>query len=117
MDVEFPASFSGLTDRVCVRMANSYQPDVYEIVWRTSPSASSHYRVFYKLVGTTLRPFSSSYYTGNNGNSECESQYVLQEGDIVYKPELKVYFPVISFCIICFILLMIYRIFLKRLLP
>lgn len=41
----------------------------------------------------------------------------LSDGDLVYKPELKVYFPVISFCIICFILLLIYRIFLKRLLP
>lgn len=41
----------------------------------------------------------------------------LSTGDLVYKPELDVYFPVISFCIVCFITLMIYRIFIKRLLP
>lgn len=41
----------------------------------------------------------------------------LVTGDLVYKPELDVYFPVISFCIICAILLFIYHLFIKRLLP
>lgn len=50
--------------------------------------------------------------TGYNYTGTC-----LNTGDLVYKPELDVYFPVISFCVVCFILLMIYRIFIKRLLP
>lgn len=41
----------------------------------------------------------------------------LTTGDLVYKPELTVYFPVISFCICCAIILFIYHIFIKRLLP
>lgn len=56
--------------------------------------------------------------------SESYSQYgysytgdCLSTGDLIYRPELKVYFPVLSFCLVCFILLVIYRVFLKRLLP
>lgn len=41
----------------------------------------------------------------------------LVTGDLVYKPEIEVYFPLAAFCVICFILIMIYRIFIKRLLP
>lgn len=41
----------------------------------------------------------------------------LVTGDLVYKPELDVYFPIISFCICCAILLFIYNLFIKRLLP
>lgn len=41
----------------------------------------------------------------------------LSTGDLVYKPELQVYYPLASFSIICFLLIMIYRIFIKRLTP
>ena len=41
----------------------------------------------------------------------------LNTGDLVYKPELDVYFPVISFCICCAIVLFIYHLFIKRLMP
>lgn len=41
----------------------------------------------------------------------------LVTGDLVYKPELDVYFPIISFCLVCAILLFIYHLFIKRLLP
>lgn len=50
--------------------------------------------------------------TGYNYTGDC-----LITGDLVYKPELQVYFPALAFCSICFILIMIYRIFIKRLLP
>lgn len=50
--------------------------------------------------------------TGYNYTGDC-----LVTGDLVYKPELQVYFPALAFCSICFILIMIYRIFIKRLLP
>lgn len=41
----------------------------------------------------------------------------LSTGDLQYKPEVSVYFPVIAFLICCSILLLIYNIFIKRLLP
>lgn len=41
----------------------------------------------------------------------------LSTGDLVYKPELQVYFPLASFCVICFLLIIIYRIIIKRLMP
>lgn len=41
----------------------------------------------------------------------------LNDGDLVYKPEIRVYYPLASFCVISFLLIMIYRIFIKRLLP
>lgn len=41
----------------------------------------------------------------------------LHTGDLVYKPELKVYFPILSFMLVCSILLFIYHVFIKRLLP
>lgn len=43
--------------------------------------------------------------------------HCLVTGDLVYKPEIEVYFPIISFCLVCFALLLIYNIFIKRLLP
>lgn len=41
----------------------------------------------------------------------------LHTGDLVFKPESTVYFPVLSFAIICFILIFIYNVIIKRLLP
>lgn len=41
----------------------------------------------------------------------------LVTGDIVYRPEISIYFPILSFIIICSILLFIYHIIIKRLLP
>lgn len=55
--------------------------------------------------------------TNTNQYGYTYSGDCLVTGDLVYKPELDVYFPVISFCIICSILLFIYHLFIKRLLP
>lgn len=41
----------------------------------------------------------------------------LHTGDLVYKPEIQVYFPLIQFCFICFIVVFCYKIIIKRLLP
>lgn len=41
----------------------------------------------------------------------------LQTGDLVYKPELLVYYPVISTLFFLLILTIIYHVILKRLLP
>lgn len=112
MQVDFPDSFSGLTDLACVLPAGSGN---FIFNWRQSPSSSSYYRVYYQLVDGKLFPYNSVYYS--NQRPQCEPSMVVNEGDLVYKPELKVYFPLLSFCIICFLLIMIYRIFIKRLLP
>lgn len=58
-----------------------------------------------------LQSTSTSQY-GYTYTGDC-----LTTGDLRYKPELQVYFPLASFCVICFLLIMIYRIFIKRLLP
>lgn len=56
--------------------------------------------------------------------SEAYNQYgytytgtCLQTGDLVYKPELKIYFPFLSAIIFIFSLYLIYRVIFKRLLP
>jgi len=41
----------------------------------------------------------------------------LVDGDLVFKPESEVYFPFLSFCAVCFILVIIYKVIIKRLLP
>lgn len=41
----------------------------------------------------------------------------LRTGDLVYKPELDVYFPLAAFCVISFILIIIYKLIIKRLMP
>lgn len=58
------------------------------------------------LQSTTTNQYGYTY------SGDC-----LTTGDLVYKPEIKVWFPLASFCLVCFALLLIYRIFLKRLLP
>lgn len=76
-------------------------------------SSDGHTRDGYVIYDGEAHLQSSSYsqygytYTGT-----C-----LVTGDLVYKPELRVYFPVACFCLICFLLIMIYKIFIKRLLP
>lgn len=41
----------------------------------------------------------------------------LSTGDLVYRPEVRVYFPILAFASICFITILIYKIFIKRLMP
>lgn len=62
--------------------------------------------------GKALLQSTSTSQTGYTYTGDC-----LVTGDLVYKPELDVYFPLLSVCFICAILLLIYNIFLKRLLP
>ena len=76
-------------------------------------SPDSKTRTIYVIYDGKAFVQSSSYNQyGYSYSGDC-----LVTGDLVYKPELQVYFPLASFCIICFLLLMIYRIFIKRLLP
>lgn len=41
----------------------------------------------------------------------------LSTGDLVYKPELTIYYPLASFCLISFALILIYKLIIKRLMP
>lgn len=41
----------------------------------------------------------------------------LSTGDLVYKPELEIYFPFINFLLIFAVLLLVYHVIIKRLLP
>ena len=68
--------------------------------------------VYYIYEGVAHKQSSSYNQYGYTYTGDC-----LITGDLVYKPELQVFFPLAQFCLICFIILMIYRIFIKRLLP
>lgn len=43
--------------------------------------------------------------------------HCLTQGDLVYKPELQIYFGVFSLAIFCLALSLIYKVIIKRLLP
>lgn len=76
----------------------------------SSDSRTRETYVIYDGVAHRQSSNTSSYpytYTG-----DC-----LHTGDLVYKPELEIYFPILSFCLCCVIGLLVYNIFLKRLLP
>ena len=76
-------------------------------------SSDSRTREQYYIYDGVAKKQSSTYNQyGYTYTGDC-----LVTGDLVYKPELQVYFPLLQFCVICFVFLMIYRVFLKRLLP
>lgn len=76
-------------------------------------SADSKTREQYYIYDGSAHKQSSSYNQyGYTYTGDC-----LSTGDLVYKPELQVYFPVINFCFFCFVLLVLYRVIIKRLLP
>lgn len=67
---------------------------------------------YYIYEGVAHLQSSSYSQYGYTYTGEC-----LNTGSLVYKPELKVFFPVVQFVIISFVLILIYKILLKRLLP
>lgn len=76
-------------------------------------SPDSRTRNYYVIYDGEAYLQSSTYNQyGYTYSGDC-----LVTGDLKYKPELDVYFPVLSFCLICSILLFIYHVFIKRLLP
>lgn len=76
-------------------------------------SSDSRTRDSYVIYEGVAHKQSSTYNQyGYTYTGDC-----LSTGDLVFKPELGVYFPVISFSVICFILILIYNIIIKRLLP
>lgn len=62
--------------------------------------------------GKALLQSTSTNQYGYTYTGDC-----LSTGDLVYKPELVVYYPIVAFCLVSFITIIIYRIFIKRLMP
>lgn len=58
-----------------------------------------------------IKTRTSSYSTMPTGYQCVEAQ------SLTYKPELEVYFPIISFCIILLLTSLIYKMIIKRLMP
>lgn len=98
MDVELPTT--GCNILISNASFYNYSPDrrtrrryyIYEGVAHLESTATSTYN--YDYTGTCL-----------------------STGDLVYRPEVQVYFPLISFVIVLIILGIIYHIIIKRLLP
>lgn len=62
--------------------------------------------------GKAFKTSSTSNQYGYNYTGDC-----LSTGSLIYKPELQVYFPLLSIFSFLFILFLIYNIIIKRLLP
>lgn len=76
-------------------------------------SSDSRTREAYIIYdGKAIKQSSTYNQYGYTYSGDC-----LRTGDLQYKPELTVYFPILSFCIICFLTVIIYKIFIKRLMP
>lgn len=55
--------------------------------------------------------------SSSNYNSIPSGATCLQQGDLVYRPELEVYIPFLASSLFIFALILVYKIFIKRLLP
>lgn len=66
---------------------------------------------WYIYDGVAHKQSTSTSTTGYNVTGDC-----LSTGDLVYKPELQVYLPLISFILICSACLTVYWCIFKRLL-
>lgn len=73
---------------------------------------NDHYRDSYIIYEGVAHKQSTSY----NVNGYTYSGTCLTTGDLVYRPELQVYFPVLGFILFCFIMVLLYNIIIKRLL-
>ena len=69
-------------------------------------------RTRYYLQNEKLVKNSSSSYNSMPSGYSCISQ-----GDLTYKPELKIWFPFLSFALILVCAILLYKIFLKRIMP
>lgn len=76
-------------------------------------SDDGHTRETYYIFGGEAFLESSTYSQyGFTHNGTC-----LETGDLVYRPELQIYFPLISFGFFSFVLIVIWRVILRNLLP
>ena len=98
MDVELPST--GCNILVSATSFYNYSSDT-----RTRDT-------YYIYEGVAHKQSSQYNQYGYTYTGDC-----LSTGDLVYNPSLKVQFPVISFCLVCFVLILVYRVIIKRLLP
>lgn len=76
-------------------------------------SSDGFYRDTYYIYDGVAHKQSSVY----NQYGYSPSGTCLVTGDLVYRPELQVYFPFLQFVFITFILVLLYKIIIKRLMP
>lgn len=80
---------------------------------------SSYNTVDHYLNGTRVRYYIYDGKLIRNSNSSYtrlpDNSYCLQQGDLVYKPEITVYFPFMSLVIIAFSGVLLFNVFIKKL--
>lgn len=80
----------------------------------SSSNTIDHYqnniRVRYYIYDGKLVRSSSSNYSNLPSNSYC-----LQPGDLVYKPEIEIYFSAIAFALVAFAGILLYNLVIKKL--
>ncbi len=67
---------------------------------------------YYIYDGVAHKESSTYSQYGYTYSGDC-----LSDGSLVYRPELQVYFPILQFILICSVLLLVYRVIIKRLMP
>lgn len=106
MDIDLP-DYGCVIANSATQIRHYYNPNNH------ASSAYTRQDVYYYIDGKLVYNGYSTQASGYNLNTlNC-----LHDGDLVYKPELQVYFPILSFMLVCCILLFIYHVFIKRLLP
>lgn len=101
--------YTGAAQRVrCVSASNT--PDLYYL-W--TEYASGRYMSYPYIVidGKFIRTHASTT------QSSSLPAYCLQSDEIMYKPEMTPIYYFMGLCMFLFIVLLVYRIFIKRLLP
>lgn len=72
-------------------------------------------RVRYYINEGKLVPSSGS--TSQYDQRPSNDYHCLTTGELVYKPEVQIYFPFLAGSLLVFVLILVYKIFIKRLLP
>lgn len=119
MKVEFPSEPNYPPLRCFVPNATNQFIGVFQV--SGSDYGSYFYANYFLVDGKFYRSGRVNYVSQSDSQQVpyCSSNFVqlYPDNPVVYKPELEVYFPVIAFCIICFLTYFIYNIIIKRLLP
>lgn len=115
MDVEIPEYIENSNSQfpvTCFRALNNTSG--YRGIARRS-ERNAYYQDF-KLEGGKLIPYTDLNNTSQLfENLESNQALCLSQGDLVYKPELKVWFPIVSAIMLFFICKLAFRLFRGRL--
>lgn len=124
MNVELPTKTIDNRDIVCV-FANGNNQFIALTYNPSMTNASSYYLQYtYYLIDGKLIPQSvKSTVVGNlnlvdpNTAQLASTRYCLQDGDLVYKPELKINFQFYSMILLFILGIILYKMIIRRLLP